>query len=169
MHRSHPIARKAALAVGVILFLLALYSAGGALQAAMLFTGEWALRNWNFWASLPLVFAGASAVSFRAFRRQLASPNYKIQVILAAVAGLLAIFSAYGIVKAEIAIDRCLDAGRAFEFTASRCDLSSNHPYIPFLSRSGLAATGVVVVALFALWFAHSALNARRRIHQNAL
>ena len=143
MHRSHPTARKAVLAVGVISLLLALYSAGGALQAAMLFTGERALRNWNFWASLALVFA--------------------------AVAGLLAIFSAYGIVKAEIAIDRCLDAGGAFEFITSHCDLSSNHPYIPFLACSGLAATGVVVFALFALWFVHSAVNASRRIHQNAL
>jgi hypothetical protein len=108
------------------------------------------------------------AVSFRAFRRQLASPDYKIQVTLAAVAGLLAIFSGYGIVKAEIAVDRCLDAGGAFEFIASRCDLSSNHPYIPFLARSGLAATGVVVFTLFALWFVHSAVNASHQIHQNA-
>jgi hypothetical protein len=48
MHRSHPTARKAALAVGVISWLLALYSAGGVLQAAMLFIGERALQNWNF-------------------------------------------------------------------------------------------------------------------------
>ena len=56
-------------ALSVLMALAAIYSALGILQAASLFTGERALRNFNFWGTLMCVaFACSVLFGFLAFR-----------------------------------------------------------------------------------------------------
>ena len=122
---------------GILLGLIGLYALLGILQAASLFTGARALSNFNFWASVSfLAYFASVSVLTRPWRfvPRISSGYLTAIAFVLALAGL-----ALGlpVVSEFLAADACLDAGGSFNYVMSRCDHSTNHPYVGLGWRNG--------------------------------
>ncbi|MCY7389450.1 MAG: hypothetical protein LH481_15565 [Burkholderiales bacterium] len=146
--------RRYFLVAAIVSALLAFYCASGALQAAMLFTGVKALRNWSLWTSLALVFASATIACACAFL-PVRAPGTWASRLFAALSLFLGVASAWSVATYEAAADRCLDSGGSFNYVEAACDHFASQPYISFLARNGLGLTTTILFVSVAVWFIH--------------
>jgi hypothetical protein len=133
------------------LFALAicmLYSAGGALQGAMLFTENKAVLNWNRWGALTIILA-ATIVTLFARATKFEVPRL-LRVVLCTVALLLASYFVYGVVERELRIDSCLDRGGTFNYAKDDCSNEDTFAGLAFFDYQGARVTFVVVLFVFA-------------------
>ena len=146
--------RRLVLVAAIVSALLAFYCASGALQAAMLFTGVKALRNWSLWSSLALVFS-ATAVACACALLPVRTPGTWTGRLFAALSLFLAIASAWSVATYEVAADRCIDSGGSFNYVVAACDHLASQPYMSFLARNGLGLTATILFVSVAVWFIH--------------
>ncbi len=138
--------------VVVVIFLLvlcALYSAGGALQGTMLFTGNKAVLNWNRWGASTIVFVALAIVLFArsaryALTRQMAS-------LLCVTAVVLSLYSFFGVIEREIRVDSCLDRGDTFNYAKDACGTEDANGSLTFFDYQGAQTTFAVVLFVFAI------------------
>ncbi len=153
--------------VGTLLVLLSLYSFGGVLQAAMLFTGAKAVRNFNLWASLSLMsFAFAAYCLFLvwpACRRVLSQMRPAALALIGTVSVFLAVVVTWPVIEEFLEIDRCLDSGGSFDYVRSLCDAQQNHRYLPLADRQGFRIITAFVFAVLGVAMFLAARHASRR------
>ncbi len=139
-NRSQVIAARVASALaGTVLIAAALYALAGVLQASMLFTGERALRNVNFWGSIILVCLSTSFFLFaKAAQIHLGTVARKLAGFVSVT---IAIWVLWVLVTHALAIDRCLDGGGSFNYAQGVCDVSANHPYLSLAVTHGFLLT----------------------------
>lgn len=161
-HRSQVIASRAACALAsTALIAAALYALAGVLQASVLFTGERALRNVNFWGSIMIVCLSTSFFLFaKAVRIHLGTVVRKLAGFVSAA---IAIWAFWVLAAHALAIDRCLDGGGGFNHVQGVCDVSANHPYLSLAVTHGFLLTLGGISCLAAAVLLRPAPTAGRR------
>ncbi|HEX6373353.1 MAG TPA: hypothetical protein VF006_30800 [Longimicrobium sp.] len=66
--------------------------------------------------------------------------------------------------RETLAVDACLDQGGSYDYKAGQCDMTTSHPYEPFMDRHSVLI-GATLVALMgagvAIWLRRRALRER--------
>jgi hypothetical protein len=142
--------------------LVALYAFGGILQAASLFTGAKALKNFSLWASLSyLSFTAALLLLAWPWRRHLL-PRPAVQLGFGVVSLCAGFLLLWPLLPQALAIDSCLDAGGSFNYLQSTCDQAQSWPRLSLLERSGLRIAVASSLALL------GAVGVARALHRRS-
>ena len=136
---------------GVVFLLASLYGLMGFFQAAMLLTGERALKNSNIWSAVFLVAVASATMCFSATRHKRSSRaahSADARTALLGVSLFLSAAAAWRVASDYMALDSCLELGGSFDYVRSVCDLAESHAVVSLFAWRGFFLTSALVFAV---------------------